>query len=425
MPKLSLRRLTRWHKADVLDYSLVGAVILVSGSLYYSTLLNNVWLLVIMGVAALRLASSRIRRSQLTTPVLFSLLAMLIISLNSGVLLTSWAVFLARTALAIIIVLCIPFGRFVEIFIKVVTFLAAASLLYLPLVPLGVRSPLPTLETLIDWPFDNFILFAINSEYYAQSIMRNSGIFWEPGAFQFFINMALLLGVIYSRLDRTTVAILLITLATTQSTTGYLVALLTLPIVLAKQGVQIKVKSLIQKTAALGLLGTCLLVLGRPILEETVFKKLSFESLSADPMSNISLVSRVNDHILDWVIFSGNILNGVGYGNLSMRDTVGPALFGVVYDLIPPTGADGLLLLLAQVGILGILLLVPLLFPRFLADLSFTSRLMYCLAMILLYSTENFTAYLIFNVMLLYGVQKSTSSGDPQPIAQPLRGKPA
>lgn len=58
-------------------------------------------------------------------------------------------------------------------------------------------------------------------------VLRNSGMFWEPGAFQGFINMCILVNLkninMLWKVHRFKVQIIIFTLLTTQSTTGYLV----------------------------------------------------------------------------------------------------------------------------------------------------------------------------------------------------------
>ena len=59
--------------------------------------------------------------------------------------------------------------------------------------------------------------------YSFELLNRNSGMFWEPGAFAGYLNMALLFMILNERISKVLVIPMLIALATTYSTTGYLV----------------------------------------------------------------------------------------------------------------------------------------------------------------------------------------------------------
>lgn len=81
-----------------------------------------------------------------------------------------------------------------------------------------------------DHPYKIFPLYTWG---WNEIFKRNSGPFWEPGAFQGFINIAILLIIFYMdniKKAKTKIIILIITLLTTQSTTGYIVFLMILVI---------------------------------------------------------------------------------------------------------------------------------------------------------------------------------------------------
>lgn len=380
-----------------LDVVLVALVVLVSGSLYYTTYFQNAWLLLVIAIAGAR----HLYRPGLLslTAVLFSALFVLVTGLNPSLALSSYVVMLFRAACALLIVSAIPMRTFSHMFLQIVTVLAAVSLLYLPATMLGLQSPLPMFLSLDFIPIQNFILFSLNPMHMAN--FRNCGLFWEPGAFQFFINLAFLLGIAYKQLRWGHALVLGIALLSTQSTTGYIVFTL----ILLGYGFT---SALNAKLKGLGLALTIgSLPIAFPVLNRVVFSKFS-----SDNSSFVSFMSRNQDFLLDWQIFQKHWLTGVGYGNLQIRDVYGPKFLGDSYYQFLPTGADSLLIYVSQVGFIGIMILIPLVFPRFLSGFNLFARFLFAIAIIILFNTESMFPFLIANVLLLYGLIENRSQGE-------------
>lgn len=72
--------------------------------------------------------------------------------------------------------------------------------------------------------------------------IRNYGMFWEPGAYQTFLNLALLFEFLRKDMRLKRIIILIFTIATTYSTTGYLAAILIVFVFYLKKGTNKKVK---------------------------------------------------------------------------------------------------------------------------------------------------------------------------------------
>jgi len=74
--------------------------------------------------------------------------------------------------------------------------------------------------------------YTFRPQTFIESSLRNSGMFWEPGAFQAFINLCLFMNFYRMSflLKQKYISLLIIVLAliTTQSTTGYLIFALTI-----------------------------------------------------------------------------------------------------------------------------------------------------------------------------------------------------
>ena len=76
--------------------------------------------------------------------------------------------------------------------------------------------------TLFGQPVSNFFL------YISRELFRNQSIFWEPGAFQTFIIIAVLLEFSQKYTHKAVIIILIVALITTFSTTGYISLIITL-----------------------------------------------------------------------------------------------------------------------------------------------------------------------------------------------------
>lgn len=117
------------------------------------------------------------------------------------------------------------FDDFITKFIRVMSFLCIFSLIlyftaiFLP--QLVMR--LPTAHNVLDKSVYNALFSTITINDY---LIRNQGIFWEPGAFQTFINIALIFNLFLIRENHMkNLIVFSTTLFTTYSTTGYIVGL--------------------------------------------------------------------------------------------------------------------------------------------------------------------------------------------------------
>ncbi|WP_205450076.1 O-antigen ligase family protein [Clostridium botulinum] len=93
---------------------------------------------------------------------------------------------------------------------------------------LEFKFPLQQLEFIND---KIFLYTPYHTFGWQTSFHRNSGMFWEPGAYQIFLNLALIFMLdmgLYGKRDKIKIIILIITILTTKSTTGYIVLLIIL-----------------------------------------------------------------------------------------------------------------------------------------------------------------------------------------------------
>lgn len=107
---------------------------------------------------------------------------------------------------------------FKQSYIWLMTFLSLTSLIFfiaiLVFPPLGNFNVID--NSLLGSPISNLFI------YISRDLIRNQSIFWEPGAFQTFIILALLLEYSQEQTHKAIIIILIATLITTFSTTGYI-----------------------------------------------------------------------------------------------------------------------------------------------------------------------------------------------------------
>lgn len=134
----------------------------------------------------------------------------------------NYSIFWVFLICAYIVYISIDINEFIIIFNKIIYFLCVFSLvtfIALMLYP-SVFDYFPSITNVTGLTMKNaFFSVVYNSSYFNS----NFGLFWEPGAFQYFINLALYLQLfIIKTLDKKRVLVFLITIATTFSTTGYI-----------------------------------------------------------------------------------------------------------------------------------------------------------------------------------------------------------
>lgn len=146
---------------------------------------------------------------------------------------------------------------------------------------------------------------------------RNSGPFWEPGAFQGFLIIAIIGILTYKDIIngcKKKMLLLAITLITTQSTTAYILFLV-ISLTFHKE-----IKSMVKsKNILFKFIVTCLILLGVLVVIKSgnISNKLQF--------SNVSTAKRGNDFIKSIELFINRPINGYGFGmyNINQELSVG------------------------------------------------------------------------------------------------------
>lgn len=214
------------HKIRLKDYLTMFLLLCVSGnpcvtqnSVFsdYIYLMMFFWLIVAYGK---QVSYALCKRIMVWSSLLLAIFIIQTFTLQSAFQLTSIN-YVVKICVAIFA--CYIFaGRFPHIYLRTISFVALISLGCFALNVLGIELP-----NLIDLEHRGSSVFFYRQQFDISVDPRNSGMFWEPGAFAGYILFALLLYI--NHLDvlwtqyRKHILILLLALLTTLSTTGYIV----------------------------------------------------------------------------------------------------------------------------------------------------------------------------------------------------------
>ncbi len=372
-------------------------VILVSKSLYYDSFGENILLfpfLIILFIKAYVLKNDPVKMP--VKSILYSLALLAIVVSNLDSQFSSISVLLLRLVISIIIVQLLDFKVFSVHFSNIIVSLGVISLLTFPVIYFNIPSVFPDVIGMDERVIRNFVFFGVWENFIQYDIYRNSGLWWEPGAFALFLNVSFIFDIVNRRITLIKYFIYFLITLTIYSTTG-IVTFLLLSLLL------------IQRVRARQFLTFSLLVVP-PLIFSFVFYFLP-NILGKIVVGNDSFSSRYYDFLVSYEMFLDAPFLGYGFGSqLQNAIPFGINLLGEqVYESVHPTGADGLTMFIAQVGIAGFLFLIPFLVPKYACTLSFIERVIIFISLLLLFNAENFTFILIFTVLTFYGISGSKS----------------
>ena len=293
-----------------------------------------------------------------------------------------------------LVVLFVPYEEFKDVFTSIMTFLAVYSLITfaIKLISVDLFSWLPTIEKngII---YYNAVFSIISSSNFT---LRNFGIFWEPGAFAIFLNIALYFELFENKFNPKRVLLFFITILTTVSTLGIfcIFILFFAFITVNKNFISNKIKFAVSFAAVLCLL--VMLVFGDEYILQ-VFGKLGvLEGSSVNDSTNV----RINAIIYPGTAFLQNPVLGVGYDDylfIQERFCENMAtcsflnllcLFGLVGGLLPIIGCVRFFIVNNQ---------------------SFLTKCFLLGFVLLLFSTENFILCITLYILIFYGFTKKGS----------------
>lgn len=377
------------------DFFIVLFSVLLSKSLFYENFGNNLLLGAFLGYLILIIKPLKLTIKK--NIVIYILFFITLITVNQETKLSSVIILLIRFSIAVYIVHLMSFKVFADVYIKIMYWVCLISLLYVFVIFFDIHSILPNFIGTDERPLRNFLFFGVSENFIKYGIYRNSGLWWEPGAYQIFVNLAFVFALVRRNVTLKLYIVLGVTIISTVSTTGILVFMM-LSLIYWK-GVIRESKNKIFYISIFSFFSVAVIVIGLP------FILLKFGGGDVAQKS-VSFLSRYYDFIISYNMFLENPIIGYGFGSqIENAIPYGMKLMGrIEYELIKPTGSDGLTMLIAQCGVITIALIKPLIYPKYTSGLSFSERIIICISFIIMFNTQNFVYFLIFSLLCFYGM---------------------
>lgn len=228
--------------------------------------------------------------------------------------------------------------EFSEKLINAMVFLGGASVLFWFLAKFGMEFGAQTISVEGLGHYRLNLLYIYRSTLEAANVIylnnRNSGIFWEPGAFQGYLNLAILFLVTtkdrFNKINVVKLLVLIIAVLTTMSTSGYFALLLSLVVWYLK-----KIDNKFHKKHLL-LFVVVLIVIGVVMSLPVVQDKFDIE--------NISYSARLNDNVSGVMAVFDEPLFGLGFNSERYYEVLEG--YGIIAN------SSGLLMVFQEFGIM-------------------------------------------------------------------------
>lgn len=388
----------------MLEYCAITTLLLLSGSIWgwYSSLVALVHLASILFLLIkkefLYKKRNLLKRNTAVCLIVVSVYALNIMAVSRDNPLSSWNVFLIIIG-AFLIANLIDKTDFINKYVNVITVLAAFSLIFWLLSRMGIVIGDRVVEP------GNGEIYRMNLFYiYRDSVgviesglnRRNFGIFWEGGAYQAFLNLAILFMVRFKKTLFRSVGqywlkllVLVMTVGTTFSTTGYALLVVDMVVYMLENSQ----KGSRKRYAIAGIL----VVIGIVVINSPAVAN-KFNS-SSD--SYISYLIRVNDQLNGIKAMFVSPLWGLGFN--SKRYTEVLLSYGIYAN------SSGLLIVAQQFGIVFALWFTFIQitsFNRFCEMNQWLSKILGAVFLICIFSTESLNQNGVF-LMFLYSFRSN------------------
>ena len=388
MPKLKISSLINNFNLEKL---LIIFAVLVSKSLYYESFGENKLIILLFILIFIKLLIDVYNKKVFFSKnsIILYLIILIIIYINPNAKMSTSLVFTALITSALCFTNIISLSRFSKVFYSLIKFLMIVSIFRYFFIFTDFQSFLPNFISIEGDNYKNLIFFGILEEKATFiSIIRNNGLWWEPGAFQLIINLSFLLGLTFKMISKKDFVLFLIVIITTGSTAGIFIFSL-LSIIYFRNSINYKLLFLV-------------LFILFPVIFISSFYEIVIES-KINP-DNASATSRYNDAVIAIKMFLDYPFFGTGFGDIDILEK-----YTSQYSY--GTGSNGILLLLANLGLLSFVIFIPLFFPGFLiAFKNLIDKIIVSLSLFLIFFTQNFTIVFIFSLMIFYGVKKYKSN---------------
>lgn len=379
------------------EYLIVFFIVILSGSIvpfvftdnYSGFLIMLLMLLIVAWVIVFKNKKIKISNTFMLLFLMISLLLMFLFKQEFNY---------AKEYLGMIIRIIIAFGAvmlidkeiFMKKFVNIIFYISCISIFFYSI---GVVFPsfIYELPLIFDDVGTGFRCLYI---YFYQGVniwnFRNTGIFWEPGAFQIFINLALIFEMYYFKsTNKKRMIIFSLAVISTISTVGISILFLVLFNKLIKMRSNIKY-------LIMALLIACIMLSGAI---ETLF-------LAKIGTNNASGVDRWAGQMADIEVFLQSPLFGAGYRDYFNDFTK----YAYYYGAILPNSSNSFTLLLALNGIIYSSVFVSSVFLFFnqITENKIEKAIIFC-SIIAMLSTEGMLIKLLFICFLFYGLESLTN----------------
>lgn len=394
-----MKKLKETDINHIIEYIIVSICIFCSGAVAYQN--NHKIILVIctilMGILFfLKKEKKKLKVNYyITLFVIFYIITSIYHLINSSTNFFGEMGILTQFILSILICILITPKKFIYKYNKIIYFLGITSLIMyvIPMIFPRFTSIFPIVQDYAGSKFYNAGIYCYPT-YIVKSYYRNQSIFWECGAFQAFLNMALFFELYIKRYtNKKHILVYIIAILTTRSTTGYIILLL---LVFTKIVQMIKLEKKHLKTMLI--LGICLTPIV-PLIGTIIIKK--FVPGSA---TYISFLRRYYDNVLDFKIIFGNIGNflfGVGeekyihiFSNL--LNNVGIGTFSNI-----SSSSNSITAFIAQHGVISSVPICIIYLKGIFSRKQIITRIIFLFMILVLLATENLVMAPIFLVSMI------------------------
>ena len=301
----------------------------------------------------------------------------------------------------ILLVATIPyilsFDQFADKFLRIIFFLSLTSLMIFTLVFVNreLVSLFPEISSHTAGKAFYYNLFLAVYHVPLPNNISNSSVFWEPGAFQAFLNIAIAFELYFFKFKhKKRLIVFVLSMITTFSTTGYIIFIIQLSLFLFfDKSFRTKWSNIILKILLIGLL---LMFVFSGLFIGTVLDKFS--------ETNYSYYVRFGGTLIDLSIFSQSPLFGVGQSAYKiLMEKMAYNIYGLDMGVSPNS-------LTQSLAIYGSFLMAFLLFYYYkftylIAGNNLIKRLSYSVILLIIFSTENFITSYFFLSLLIYGTR--------------------
>lgn len=387
-------------------YFLIGVVVLLDDSYWFSTsgitllsTLKNV-VYVLLPIALLFAFRFKVRPSSRQVLVLLFTVVIIVLSslVNGNSFIGGPLLLICLIVSGLLISNNIDIVQFSKCFIDIIFYISIYSLLISLLLLVGVLSP-SVIYNIADVPTFTFGGCVYFPTWIVDGLYRNCGIFREPGIFQVYLNIALLLQLfVLKAADKKKVIVFAVGVLSTFSTAGIIILVFILVLFLFSA----------YKTKNSFLYGASLIIIVLYVFNSSLFREESFNKLEYG-LDSKSTLARVSSITVPAEIFMESPIFGRGMSDYS--DEYERILYK---QYRTPYGAEGLSTntIMTVLGVWGIFigayyLLGLLLFSKTICHRDRSKSFLVFIAILMMISNEAIVYSLLLQIMIMYGYASS------------------